>query len=283
MNIFFIILFYFNLAQACEISVNESYLKLGENFYPSLDQIKSQNCNLEKIEQFKQNIMPLEGEIPTEYLSDNLMLENVKLNTLYVTIYNLEPLFLIGTSSEMAFKNIVFNSKNINLDKFKLERVECNNCHIHGRKTFKVIIKKDDLPLELWVSGLFQKKIDVLKAKENIYDTEVSLDSSLFERVKIYTEEPDVYFNDLEKIKFFRPSTRIAKDLLLKNDQVVKNYLIKQGSAVEVVLKNDKISISSRGQAMSNGKYGEMVKVKTVNKKEISGLIKDFNQVEIQL
>lgn len=279
--ILFFNLFFLNVF-GCEITPNRTYLKLGKTFYPPLDKTISKDCKESELNDFYEQLTPLEGNIPTAYLFDSMTNKNINFTKESISILDLQQSLNLS-GQDFSFQNAVFSYAGKIGDNFNLTKVECNNCDQPGKKTFKVIIKTEDKQKEIWVTSLFQKKITYFKVKDNIFDIDTPLAESNFIKAELYTSDPQSYFTDFDKIKFYRVATKITKDMSLKNDLIVKKYLVKQGNSVDVLFKNELLSITNRGQAMSNGKYGETIRVRTTNKKELSGIIKDFNQVEVQL
>ncbi len=266
----------------CEISPQETYLKLGKTFFPSIENTIIKDCKENDLVDFTDRLSSLEGVIPTSYLAEDMPSKGIIFKNENIKIINLQK-HLNQTALDFSFQNTSFNNSSKVANNFDLVRVECNSCDQPGKKTFKIILKDNEKQKEIWVSSTFQKKITYLKAKDNIFDIDSPLSESNFQKTEIYTADPQIYFADFDKVKFYRAATKITKDMALKNELLVKNYLVRQGNTVEVILKNDLLSITNRGQAMANGKYGESIRVRTANKKELSGIIKDFNQVEVQL
>ena len=126
--------------------------------------------------------------------------------------------------------------------------------------------------------------ITVLVTNTHLNPQEKYLSKAYFKEKIIETDNPTQYFTALDKISFYRLSQPINKNQNVLTTFLNPIYIVQSGQPVALLLKNKNLILTSRGTALSSGRWGDMVKIKNEkNNKVLSGKVINFNKVSISL
>lgn len=263
-------------------------------YFAPKDVIKSSNCDNLIVNKLTQILMSLEGVALSSVLENELSEEfkntKVTLSPAKIFVGNLNEYLkanlandtnLFFTDTKLASAKKVFT-----LNEEEQIEVSCENCLNYGDKNIKIDVVHpiNATRVSQWISTKVTAKISALKANKNIGLQNEGFKKDDFITEDLLTTQPDKFISQFESIKFYKPNKVIIQGMPLTNQDIAPMQLVRYGTPVKVVLKNNNISIIKSAIPHKSANFGETIELKNPsNNKLISGKVVDFNKVLIEL
>ncbi len=281
--------------ESCQI---ETYFKIYR-LNPSQnlnykDVVKNSNCNDLVLNKFAGLLTTLEGNVHSKALEQEFQLGD---NSTHITITPNK--FSIGNINDLlkaqatADTNLYFtetkltsNKKILGLNENENVEVTCDNCLIYGDRNVKLDIVNpiNATRVTSWANTKIVAKIRALKASNNINFQKESFTKEDFFAEDLYTTEPSRFISDFDNIKFYKPNKAIIKGMPITTMDIQPIQLVKYGTPVKIILKNQNINIIKNAIPHRAGVFGEVIELKNpTNNKLLTGKVVDFNKVMIEL
>ncbi|MCK6593607.1 MAG: flagellar basal body P-ring formation chaperone FlgA [Bacteriovoracaceae bacterium] len=283
------------IKEECTIETFASIYRLSPSqYFAPKDVIKSSNCDNLVINKFTQILMSLEGialsNVLEKELSEDFKNIKITLNPAKIFVGNLNDYLKTNLANEtnLFFTDTRLSStkKVLTLNEEELIEVSCESCLSYGDKNIKIDLVHpiNATRISQWLSTKVTAKITVLKANKNINLQNEGFKKDDFITEDLLTTQPDKFISQFEMIKFYKPNKVIIQGMPLTNQDIAPLQLVRYGTPVKVVLKNNNISIIKSAIPHKSANFGETIELKNPsNNKLISGKVVDFNKVLIEL
>lgn len=279
----------------CLINSYHSIYRLSPSqYFNSKEIIQSSTCNDYINNKFASLLSTTEGTALASHLVAELRndfpLVNIEIEPSKISMHNLSEYLKtnISDKTNLYFTDLKLSTskKLITLKEGELLEFFCDNCLSYGDKNikFNILNTIEATRVSNWLSSKVAAKISSLKASRNIgmQTNKFVLDD--FVQEDMLTTEPNKFITNFEDIKFYKPNKALIKGMPITTTDVTPIQLVKYGTPVKIILKNQNISIIKNAIPHRSGSFGETVELKNPqNNKLISGKIVDFNKVLIEL
>jgi len=151
-----------------------------------------------------------------------------------------------------------------------------------GRKIFRAYFSENGKNFIGTVFVYVDKKVDVLVAKRRIDKKEVAQMSDFEQKKMPLTTVPKDYISpaDFPAGRIFKVPLR--KGEILRKVHLEEDYEIRKGEQVKIVLRSGNIYLEFPALALSNGKVGELIKVRNItSNKIVYGVVREGKIVEV--
>lgn len=268
----------------CEIHTYKRIIKI--NTIQDENVIKSSDCSSEIKSQFVNFISNTTGELSAKHLSRYFKNENnidVNLTPKSFTVKVINNLIEDGFSD----KNIIvkevtslFSASSFNLEANDQLSFECKNCDKPGEKN--ILAKLNNK--KIWLNALIHKKRKAYILTKNITDLKMKLSSSDFKEVSISDKGNTILFDDLDNIRFYKPTKLLRSGETVKKYDLRKRVLVKFGQKIQVSISNQNIKLKTKAIARRNGYIDDVIElINEKSKKTIYAKVIDFDKVQVEL
>jgi flagella basal body P-ring formation protein FlgA len=275
----------FTNLEACTIESFPQIIKLNKVLDDSV--VSKTNCSTETVQTFVELLTGATGELKSTHLSQILKSEFnkdiiVKPNLIKVEFINdtIERLVQIPKNLALKKTTSLHDRASLNLSNNVSINASCNTCSTAGEKNIKLKVGSKTI----WFSAKILMKRVGFVAIKNLSPYTNKLEKSSFRQTTLFDNGRDHLFQDIDNIRFYKPTRQIQQGKFLKVSDLMPMTIIKPGKKVKVILKGKTISLNSSALARQAGKIGQTIEVynKKTNKK-ITGLVIDFNTVMVEL
>ncbi len=273
-----------NSSANCELNSFSKIIKINKSLDSSI--IKSSNCSELVIQEFIQLIVNAEGKVNKVQIENYLLQEfNEKIHTKpkNIEVHRLEELIKEKYGdNDMSISNLtsLHSASSFNLDKNQNFAIDCKKCSSPGERNIKVLIGSK----VHWVSAKILKKIKVLKVVNTLSPQIPMLMRKDFKMDFIYGLPANNYFNDIDRIQFYRLNKIVASGSILKTTDLTPKVLIRYGQKIKLSVKNKNIQLGTIGIAKKNGKLGEFINIENPKTKKVfTGRVIGHNKVLVEL
>lgn len=260
----------------------------------SRDIILKSDCELSVAERLAQIVSSATGTIGVDFLKRELAREfpeqNINIFPRKISLLELNNALrdnLTANSNLYFFDTKSLNGVNsVGLQEEEVLRPACEVCHSFGERNIKIDIVNtlSSSMRTLWFSSRILAKVKVFKAKRNISFQQKHLEAEDFYADEIYTMSPDNIVTSIENIKFYKANKTLLQGSPVSNLDLQAVNLISYGIPVQVILKNNNISLSRTALPVRSAFLGETVELKNpANNKVIAGKVVDYNKVVIEI
>jgi len=275
-------------AKTCNIVIPKVIIILNKkqnNIYPKIES----SCPLKVIQKFLTLTANFEGEIKTSYLlkifKDQFLDVQPILNQKMIIVIPIKKII----NSRLELKKDLSVTDILSLDKIGFLLLDdAKDLSVNklsedlGEKNIKLTSRK--LHRTWWLKGKLVKEITAYFAKKNIPFAEENLKESHFYKKIIITDNPKRYIVPIKKINFVKTVKALTMDTPIQVNDFTFKLLIKAFNSVEATYKNGPISVTYSLTALSNGRYGDNIKLKNnKTKKVVIGKVIAANTVQIGL
>ncbi|MGZ3788431.1 MAG: flagellar basal body P-ring formation chaperone FlgA [Bacteriovorax sp.] len=280
---------------SCTVELFSKIYRLESNQALSSDDIVHvSNCDSVVLNKVSQLISNSNGAIGADFIkaeiekdfhefSVNIMPRKLSLLELNSTLRD-----QLTSGSNLYF----LNSKSLNglrslgLVEGEQLKASCESCNTYGEKNIKLDITSPlaNTSRTLWFSSRIMAKIKVFKAKRNLSFQQKNLEANDFYADDIYSGSPDNLITTLDNIHFYKANRMILQGAAVSNLDIQPVNLINYGTPVNVILKNQNISLQRTAMPSRSALFGETIELKNPNNnKMIAGKVVDYNKVVIEL
>lgn len=281
--------------EGCSITSYATIFRLTPSqYFNSKEVIKNSTCNEFVNNKFSSLLSTTEGMALSNHLVQELQNEfpnlNIEILPAKISLQNLNDqlkerltaetnLFFIDTKLMTGKKLVTLNEG---------ERLEifCDNCLSYGDRSIKIDIVNiiEATRITNWLSSKVAAKVTILKANRNIGVQNEKFKKEDFVLESMLTTEPNKFISNFEDIKFFKPNRTLIKGMPVTTTDISPIQLVKYGTPVKIILKNQNISILRNAIPHRSASFGETIELKNPqNNKLITGKVVDFNKVLIEL
>ena len=279
----------------CSISSFATIYRLNPSqYFNPKDVIKNSTCNEFVNNKFSNLLSTTEGMALTSHIANELKNEfpnlNIQISPDKISLQNLNDQLKNSLSADTNLfftdTKLANNKKLLTLNEGDRLEISCDNCLSYGDRNIKVDVVNaiEATRVTNWVATKVAAKITVLKASRNIGIQNEKFISEDFVLENMLTTEPNKFLSNFEDIKFFKPNKTLIKGMPVTTTDVSAIQLVKYGTPVKVILKNQNISILRNAIPHRSAGFGETIELKNPqNNKLITGKVIDFNKVLIEL
>lgn len=258
----------------------------------SNDLINSSTCPEPVLTKFKNLILDFSDEFRSDYIRNvykkeflpytlSIVPEKIKISPLDDLI---NKRFFEDRKKQFINLKFLGNAKTIILENNEKIDFECSNCESNGNKNIEVTIKSEGLgnPKKLWLYGTVTEKATVLEAASHL--NAFANTTGQFTREQRYVEKPEIYFQDLKQLQFYRLNKPMRKGHLLTKNDLTPINVVKSGSPTKVIIKNNTLTLTMMAIPLGSASLGESVTLRnTKTNKKIVGKAIDFDKVIVEL
>ncbi len=248
--------------------------------------IKESSCSGEIKSEFIKFVSNSTGKLSAKSLSRYFKTESnidVEISPQSFTVKEVSTLIQASLKDKnVIIKNVtsLFPASSFNLQKNDNINITCKNCDKPGDKNILVRINNK----KIWLNALVHKKRKAYILNRNISDMKSKLNPNDLKEVMISDTGNTVLFEDLEKIKFYKPTKLLRSGEIVKKYDLRKRVLVKFGQRIQVSVKNQNIKINTKAVARRNGYINDVIElVNEKSKKTIYARVIDFDKVQVEL
>ena len=203
-----------------------------------------------------------------------------KLNTVLNQSLNLpehlqinELRFTDGRTYLGSFKPLTTSLENLNLGEKNLKLTYTPSSPLASSSPDK----------STWVTGKLQQLQKVLVAQTDIAPQE-SLNPKMFTSREQAVDQPGRYFTNVEQLSFFKANKALAKNTILKQQDVSAETLVKPQIPAAAIIQQGHLTIKNMAYPRTAGKWGDLVTLEVgQDKKLIQGKVIGHQKVLVQL
>lgn len=278
------ILFSQSVLANCKLVTFDRIIKIN----PNQDQkiIKETDCSEEVQNTFVKFVSSTTGKLNSAHLKRYFKQESnveIEISPEIFSVTTIESLIEDNIKDgTVIVKNItsLFSQSSLNLSISDSISIECKDCNKPGEKNILATINDK----KIWLSALIHKKRSAYVLVKNLTNLDQTLDASFFKKVVIADNGNSLLFNDIDKIRFYKPTKLLRIGETVKKYDLRSRVLIQFGQKVNVNIKSNSIKLESRATARRNGHIGDVIELVNDNSnKVITAKVVDFNKVEVEL
>lgn len=281
--------------EACSITSFATIFRLTPSqYFNSREVIKNSTCNEFVNNKFSSLLSTTEGVALSNHLVKELQNEfpnlNIEILPAKISLQNFNDLLKerLTAESNLFFidTKLMTSKKLIVLNEGERLEISCDNCLSYGDRSIKVDIVDimEGTRVTSWASSKVAAKVTILKANRNIGVQNEKFKKEDFVLESMLTTEPNKFISNYDDIKFFKPNKTLIKGMPITTTDISPIQLVKYGTPVKIILKNQNISILRNAIPHRSASFGETIELKNPqNNKLITGKVIDFNKVLIEL
>lgn len=280
--------------ESCHIKTySKIYITQNSDYNKATKLIKSDNCTFLERQNFLQFILNSNGSIHSSQASKlikNLYKQDIKISPKRISIYSFKKTLKnnFNPNSNWHWNNIKLTSREsvIALNENESISFNCTNCEYSGSKNIKVTITN---PISgtykyEWLNGDIVIKTKALVSLSNLGVNNQALNKKLFHTKNVFLKSPETLFTNSNSLHFYKLNKPIKSGKSLSFRDLTPVNLVKIGQPTKVIIKNDRLSLSSIAKPMKSGRFGEMIQLRhPKTNKIIMGKVVDFNKVIVEL
>lgn len=281
--------------ESCAINSFATIYRLNPSqYFNPKEVIKNSTCNDFVNNKFSSLLSTTEGLALSSHLVNELKNEFpnliIEIYPVKISLQNLNDQLKLslseGTNLFFTDTKLTTNKKLLTLNEGERLEVSCENCLSYGDRSIKIdtVNVLEATRITTWVSSKVAAKVTVLKANRNIGIQTDKFQKEDFVLENMLTTEPNKFLSNYEDIKFFKPNKTLIKGMPITTTDITAIQLVKYGTPVKIILKNQNISILRNAIPHRSAGFGETIELKNPqNNKLITGKVIDFNKVLIEL
>ncbi|WP_127715670.1 flagellar basal body P-ring formation chaperone FlgA [Halobacteriovorax sp. HLS] len=281
-------------SKPCSITVHPKIYTISENISTlTKDVIKESNCERNVQLDFVRFLITTQGVVSSSQLArmfNSIENKKVTIHPKKISINKLEDFLTerIAFSKNWFVKNISTAARTsaVILSEEESLQVDCPSCSFPGNKSIRIISQNP-------ISNT--NKVQIINAKVLIKTVALiprgmiqvnnqSLSSSMFKEEEAFVDNPAQVFTNKKSLVFYKVNKPLNGEKPLLISDLVPVSIVKAGTPASITLSQDGISLKSTAIPLRNGKYGEMIQLRSSrSKKIITGKVIDYNKVAIEL
>lgn len=283
------------IQEACVIKSYQNIYRLSPSqFFNSKEVIIDSTCDIFINNKFSSLLSSTEGTALATHLINELKEDfphhNIEIFPPKIFMANMNDLLKdrLANKTNLFFTDIKLSTSKKILALKENERIDfmCDICNTYGDRNVKYDVTNvlEGTKVSNWISTKIAAKINVLKASHNLGINHDRFTKDDFILEDILTTEPSKFISSLNEIKFHKPNKALIKGMPITLLDITPIQLVKYGTPVKLILKNQNISILKNAIPHRSGSFGEIIELKNPqNNKLITGKVIDFNKVLIEL
>src|SRR5690606_26240765 len=139
----------------------------------------------------------------------------------------------------------LFSQSSLNLANSDLVNIDCKDCKNPGERNILATVNEK----KIWLSALIHRKRSAYVLTKNLTSLDQTLDESFFKQVTIADNGNNLLFNDIEHIRFYKPTKHLRIGETIKKYDLRSRVLIKFGQKVHVNIENGHIKLEAQATA----------------------------------
>jgi flagella basal body P-ring formation protein FlgA len=281
-------------SKPCQISVYPKIYTIRENTgLLAKEIVKKSDCESSTTREFVKFLTTTQGVVSSKQLTrmfKSMANKNVVLTPKKISINKLEDFLTerIAFSKNWFVKEINSSKKNaaIVLNEGENLHIDCPTCNFPGSKSIRVITQnpiKNTNHFQMLNAKVLIKAI-ALVPRGVIQVDNHSLSSKMFKEQEVYVDNPAHIFTNKKALVFYKVNKPLNGDKPLLLNDLVSVSIVKAGTPTSILLNHDGISLKSTAIPLRNGKFGDVIQLRSSrSKKIIVGKVIDYNKVAIEL
>lgn len=138
-------------------------------------------------------------------------------------------------------------------------------------------------PQTLWLSAKLQERQKVLVAQVNIAPGQ-RLNAAMFNLQEMPVDHLGHYFTTLENLNYFKTNKALAKNTILKQQDLTAEPLVRPSLPVTAIIEQGRLKMKNTAIPRSIGHWGDTISLEVgAQKKIVAGKVIGPNRVLIQL
>lgn len=282
-SIFFLILSTTVMAD-CKLETFDRIIKINKNQDQKI--IKSTDCSQQVQQTFMSFISSASGSLNAAHLRRYFKQES------QIDIEITPSSFTVSTMKGLIEENIkeggiivksvtsLLSQSSLNLNQSDNLTIDCKNCKKPGQKNIVALVNNK----KIWLNALIHRERTAYVLARSLVNLNQKLDASYFKQVKIADNGNTLFFNDINNIRFYKPTKLLRAGDTVKKYDLRSRVLVKFGQKVQVNILKNNIKLGTKAIARRNGHIGDVIElINQKSKKVISAKVVDFNKVEVEL
>lgn len=275
-------------AFSCEIKTADKLFFVKDTEVTNEQALNFNGCSNELKNEVLSILKTLEGTIHTSHLKKMGNFSDVKFSKSRIQITTLNQYLRekLSLESDLFITNINTNGMQLplGLNQDETLHLKCFNCKEPGNYAMNLEIQSPFNKRTKWGQLKIQRKIQVLKLKDEIRVANETLSPSLFEKAFIFADFPSKYIKDANELVFYKANRSLSKGHILLRTDIVPQNIVQRGQDTQVIIKTKHLTLTGAASALRSGSIGQMVELRNKkSKRTFSAKVVDFNKVMVEL
>ncbi|MDD0854824.1 flagellar basal body P-ring formation chaperone FlgA [Halobacteriovorax sp. GB3] len=273
---------------SCEVNTADKLFFVKDTQVTNEQALNFKGCSSEQKDEVLSIIKTLEGTIHTSHLKKMGNFSDVTFTKTRIQITTLNQYLRekLSLESDLFITNINTNGMPLplGLNQDETLQLKCFNCKEPGNYAMNLEIQSPFNKRTKWGQLKIQRKIQVLKLKDEIRVANETLSPSLFEKAFIFADFPSKYIKDAKELVFYKANRSLSKGHVLLRTDIVPQNIVQRGQDTQVIIKTKHLTLTGAASALRSGSIGQMVELRNKkSKRTFSAKVVDFNKVMVEL
>lgn len=257
-------------AISCEIELfNKIFIASNSKINNWKSLIKKSTCDEKTDFAVTGFITKAQGHVITSVVKSELALGEVTISPRKVFVSPLTSFLEAENRLPKSFhaENFTFTDGDQYLTLGELDnlKINCERCDQLGEANLKLQVERQGSAHGKWAKALIVQKVLAFFPRAHININQKFLTKDDFTTKFISTKSPSELFQDIDQVQYFTTVRALNPEKPLKQSDLFAMNLVTPQTLVDVVLKEGKLTLSTKGYPTKNARYGESVNIRNAN------------------
>lgn len=257
-------------ATSCEVELfNKIFIASNSKINNWKSLIKKSTCDEKTDFAVTGFITKAQGHVITSVVKSELALDEVTISPRKVFVSPLTSFLETEGRLPKSFhaENFTFTDGDQYLTLGELDslKINCERCDQLGEANLKLQVERQGSVHGKWAKALIVQKVLAFFPRAHININQKFLTKDDFTTKFISTKSPSELFQDIDQVQYFTTVRALNPEKPLKQSDLFAMNLVTPQTLVDVVLKEGKLTLSTKGYPIKNARYGESVNIRNAN------------------